>query len=69
MKPNVEIKNGRLEITEDLKAGSLLLHADFPLGLTMHDMNKSDEIRYDASQNTEDVAIKAEWILPKRINE
>lgn len=61
MKPNVEIKNGRFEVTEDLKAGSVLLHADFPLGMAMHDMKKGDEISYDATENTDDVAIKIEW--------
>lgn len=62
MKPNVEIKNGRFEVTEDLKTGSILVHADFPLGAALHDMKKGDEVRYDANENTEDVAIKAEWV-------
>ena len=61
MKPNVEIRNGRLEIIEDLKVGSTLLHADFPLGMAMHDMEKGGGIIYDANENTEDVAIKVEW--------
>lgn len=49
MKPNVAIRNGRLEVTENLKAGSLLLHADFPLGFAMHDMKKGNEVKYDAN--------------------
>lgn len=64
MKPNVEIRNGRFEVMVDLKVGSLLLHNDWPLGLAMHDMKKGDEIKYDANENTEDVATEEPWPLP-----
>ena len=61
MEPNVIIEDGEFKTTVYLKAGSLLLHDDFPLGLSMRDFKEGHILDYDPSRNTQDVTIKAEW--------
>lgn len=55
MEPNVIIEQGKFILIAAVRAGDILLHRDFPLGLAARDMSAGQALEYDPIDHTEDI--------------
>jgi hypothetical protein len=57
MEPNVEIVDGRFKTTSAVKAGMILLHPDWPLGVAARDIEAGEILKF-SRYFTYDVILK-----------